>query len=171
MASEAVSNHLADTEFSIGGTTLTGEQLGLSIDAGRVAEQAHETYPAWNLGGWGTGEVSGPVTIDAEKATEALRTAVPDLYSDSVNAQVVFDAEARRYTTTEAEPGQGVDVQALATSITEALAAGPAEGEPIAIGPTRPASTCRRSGRTACRSRRSTRGWTSPPTPSRATSS
>lgn len=135
MAAETVSNHLAATEFEIGGATLTGEQLGLSIDAGAVADQAHETYPAWNLGGWGTGEVSGPVTIDAEKATEALRAAVPDLYSDSVNAQVAFDDESRRYTTTEAQPGQGVDVQALATSITEALAGGPAEGEPVAIEP------------------------------------
>ncbi|WP_309067642.1 L,D-transpeptidase family protein [Microbacterium sp.] len=135
MAAETVSSHLADTEFEVGGATLTGEQLGLSIDAGAVADQAHETYPAWNIGGWGQGEVSGPVTIDADTAAEALRTAVPDLYSESVNAEVVFDSEARRFTTTPGEPGLGVDVEALGASITEALAAGPAEGEPIAIEP------------------------------------
>ncbi|MBF0817426.1 hypothetical protein E4U02_13520 [Microbacterium paludicola] len=135
-AAEAVATHLADTEFTIGGATLTGEELGLSIDAQAVAGDAFESYPAWNLGTWGQGEASGTVTIDAEKATEALRAAVPDLYSDSVNAQVVFDGESKTYTVEESQAGQGVDVEALAASVTEAIAAGPTEGAPIEISAT-----------------------------------
>ncbi|WP_345751311.1 L,D-transpeptidase family protein [Microbacterium rhizophilus] len=134
-AAETIANHLADTEFAIGDATLTGDQLGLSIDAQALADDAFEAYPAWNLGSWGMGEVSGTVTIDAEKAAETLRGALPDLYTDSVDAQVVFDDDARRFTVEGSEPGRGIDIDALATGITEALAAGPSEDGPIAIEP------------------------------------
>lgn len=133
-AAAAVAAHLETTEFRIDGATLTGEQLGLTIDSQAVAASAFETYPAWNLGAWGTGETSGAVSIDAEAATEALRTAVPELYSDSVDAQVVFDEEAGRYTATQSQPGQGIDLDALAASITDALAGGAVQG-PIDITP------------------------------------
>ena len=132
IAAETVANHLADQKFSIGDATLTGAQLGLSVDAQAIADQAFEAYPAWNLGAWGTGRVSGPVTLDAEKAAEALRGAVPDLYADSTDAQVVFDAKAKKYTVVEASPGQGVDLAALTESITDALKGAPSD-DPIEL--------------------------------------
>jgi len=131
-AAETVANHVADQEFTIGGATLTGDQLGLSVDAKAIADDAFATYPAWNLGSWGTGRVSGAVTLDAEKASETLRGAVPDLYAASTDAQVVFDADAKKYTVVEATPGQGIDLAALTESITAALKA-PATSEPIAL--------------------------------------
>ncbi|GAA3656837.1 L,D-transpeptidase family protein [Microbacterium marinilacus] len=130
MAAETISQRLATTEFTIGDATVTGEQLGLSVDAQAAAADAFETYPAWNLGGWGQGEVSAPVSVDAEKAAEALREALPSLYTDSVNAKVVFDDESGRFTVEAAEPGQGVDVEALAAGITDALAKGETTVEP-----------------------------------------
>jgi hypothetical protein len=135
MAAEAVSTHLAQTEFAVGDATLTGEQLGLSIDAQAVAGDAFEAFPAWNVGGWGNGNVSGAVSIDPEKASETLRGALPDLYSDSVNAQIVFDDKAGRFTVVPSEPGQGVDVDALGASISQALAAGPGDDGPATIQP------------------------------------
>jgi lipoprotein-anchoring transpeptidase ErfK/SrfK len=130
MAAEAISTRIAQTEFTVGDATLTGEQLGLSVDARAAAEDAFATHPAWNLGSWGNGQVDAPVSIDAEKAAETLRGALPDLYSDSTDAQVVFDGEGKRFTVEESQPGLGVDVDALAASISEALATGSTVVEP-----------------------------------------
>lgn len=123
-AAEAISTRLATTEFEVGGATLTGAELGLSIDAQALASETFDAYPAWNLGAWGTGETSAAVTVDAERASVALREALPAMYADSVNAQVVFDDEEERYTVTPSEPGQGIDVEALAADAADALAAG-----------------------------------------------
>lgn len=130
MAAETISTRLAQTEFQVGDATLTGEQLGLSIDAQAAAQDAFETYPAWNVGGWNTGEVAAPLSIDAEKASETLRGALPDLYTDSVNAQVVFDGDSGRFTVEESQPGQGVDIDALVGALSEAFASGETAVEP-----------------------------------------
>ena len=134
-AAATIAAHLEDRRFAIGDATVTGSDLGLSVDAKALAEQAFSTYPAWNLGAWGNGRVDGAVSIDAEKAAETLRGAVPELYSDSVDAQVVFDADAGRYTVVEATSGEGVDVDALAASITEALAKHPDPADTITVEP------------------------------------
>ncbi|GAB3285327.1 L,D-transpeptidase family protein [Microbacterium sp. MEC084] len=129
-AAEAISAELASTEFTVGDATLTGEELGLSIDAQALASETFDTYPAWNLGAWGTGETAAAVTIDAEQAAVALREALPAMYTDSVNAQVVLDEESGRFTVTPSEPGQGIDVEAIAASATDAIAAGTTTIEP-----------------------------------------
>ncbi|MER7796376.1 L,D-transpeptidase family protein [Microbacterium sp. NPDC096154] len=130
VAAETIAARVADTEFTIGDATLTGADLGLSVDATTIANDAFDAFPAWNLTVWGQGEVPAPVTIDADKAAESLREALPALYTDSVNAQVVFDDKTDRFTTTPAEPGQGVDIDALVADITAGLASGTTSIEP-----------------------------------------
>ncbi|GGH50737.1 L,D-transpeptidase family protein [Microbacterium album] len=141
MAAEAVTQRLATTEFTIGDATLTGEQLGLSVDAQAAAGDAFETAPMWKLSEWGPTHIEAPVTLDAERAAEALRQALPDLYTDYTNARVVFDGEAGRFTVEPSAPGQGVDVNALAAELTTALAAGGTSVEPTLTEVEAPATT------------------------------
>lgn len=123
-ATDAITHRLAETSVTIGegGPTLTGADLGASVDAGALAARAFDERPMWNLGQWFGDPVSADVTLDPEMATAALRAAVPDLFTDPVDAAVGFDGTA--YIATPAEPGTGVDVTALEAAVEAAFAAG-----------------------------------------------
>ncbi|RWZ59683.1 murein L,D-transpeptidase [Labedella populi] len=127
-AAESIMTSLASTAITIdgagGGVSLTGAELGLSVDARAVADRAHADHPLWNVGSWNAGSLDLDVEIDQAVAAAALREAAPDLYSDPVDAGVVFDEAAAAYTVAEAQTGTGVDLDALAAGISAALADG-----------------------------------------------
>lgn len=128
MAAEAVSARTASTEVQLtdagDGATLAGADLGASIDAAALTDEAFAERPMWNLGAWMGEPITAEVTLDAETADSALRAAVPSSYTPATDATVVFDAPAQAYTATPAVPGTGVSVDALAAAFTDAIAAG-----------------------------------------------
>ncbi|WOF24003.1 L,D-transpeptidase family protein [Microbacterium betulae] len=124
-ATQTIDDSLATTEITVaapsGDVTLTGAELGVSADAQAVAEQAFGDHPLWNVGAWNPGSIPVDVTVDAETARAALAEAAPELFTDPVNAEVAYDEGAGAYTAVDAQAGSGVDVDALAASISTAL--------------------------------------------------
>lgn len=149
-ASDAVSQRLADTTVVLTGTdgdaVVSGEQLGVkvvnastggaatelsggdlgaSVDAQVLAEQAHSQNPLWNVTAWNaTTAVTPTVTLDEQTATAALRDAAPDLFVDPVNSTMAFDAATASYTVTPAVDGAGVDLDAIRAALQDALVSG-----------------------------------------------
>lgn len=136
LAAHSVSESLAALKITIvndgGDITLTGSDLGLSVDAQAVAELAHDQHPLWNVTKWNSGSLPLEVKIDENVATEALESAIPGLYVAPVDAGVAFDDATKAYTVVDATPGTGVDVQSLAKSISAALTDG---GNAITVTP------------------------------------
>lgn len=143
MAAEAVSSRLASTEAELTGagegTTVAGADLGASVDATALVDQAFADRPMWNLGAWMGEPITAEVTLDAEVADSALRAAVPASYTPATDATVAFDATAQTYVATPAEPGTGISVDDLAAEFTAALAAGETSfeysGDPAEVDP------------------------------------
>ncbi|MBS1673258.1 MAG: murein L,D-transpeptidase, partial [Actinobacteria bacterium] len=127
-AAEAVSSHVSDMQVSLtaGGTakSVTGSDLGAHVDAAKLADQAFSQHPMWNITSWMPAPIKPAVTLDARAAEHALRAQVPDLYKDSTDATVVFDAAHSSYVSTPAHDGTGIDLKALAASMTNAVAQG-----------------------------------------------
>lgn len=121
-AADAISERLAGAEITIGDVTVTGAELGASVDAKAAAEQAFADHPLWNVGAWNPEPIEVPVTIDAAAATETLSELAPELFVAPVDAQVVFDGTS--FTAVPAEPGAGLDFEALAADLSAALATG-----------------------------------------------
>ncbi|WP_247629420.1 L,D-transpeptidase family protein [Microbacterium croceum] len=127
-ASEAISSHLAQTEVTLtgagDGAVVSGADLGISIAATDLAEQAFAEHPLWNLGAWMGDPIPADITLDPATATSALRAAVPSSFVDAVDAGVVFDSAADDYVVTPSAPGTGIDVDDLTDAITAAVAGG-----------------------------------------------
>ncbi|WEK62398.1 MAG: L,D-transpeptidase family protein [Candidatus Microbacterium colombiense] len=127
-ASEAISSHLAQTEVTLtgagDGVVLSGADLGASIAATELADQAFAAHPMWNLSTWMGDPIPGEITLDAEKATSALRGAVPSSYQDPTDAGLTFDAASGNYVVTPSAAGTGIDVG----EVTSAFAAAVADG-------------------------------------------
>lgn len=124
MAADSISSHLAGLTISLGdgGPTVTGADLGASVDSAALADAAFGQSPMWNVGAWFSQLPGGTVTLDEGKATAALRDALPELYSEPTAAAVSFDGGA--YTVTPAVDGSGIDLAAVQTAIDAALAEG-----------------------------------------------
>lgn len=127
-AADTLNTRLAETEIILTGEgddiVLTGADLGASIDAETLANQAFADRPMWNLGTWGAEPIEATITIDTETATSALRAAVPSSFTDATDATVVFDEGSGTYVTTPAESGTGIDVQELEAAFVAAIADG-----------------------------------------------
>ena len=127
-AADVVSSRLADVEIALtdvnGDPVVTGADLGASVDAGALADQAFASYPMWNVTTWLPEPIVADITLDADAAHSALRAVVPTSYEDAVNAGVVFDAASNTYVTTPAVSGTGVDLEALTATMTTAIADG-----------------------------------------------
>jgi lipoprotein-anchoring transpeptidase ErfK/SrfK len=121
MAEQTIATRLARAEIHVGDATLTGAELGASVDAKALARTTIGSHPLWNVTAWNPAPITGAVTIDPEVALPALRNADPSLFSDATNAQVVFDKKSDKFTVTAAKSGRGVDVKALAASLSRAL--------------------------------------------------
>lgn len=126
-AAEAIDAHLANTEITLTGAgddvVLTGADLGASIDASALADDAFATHPMWNVTAWGAA-LPGTITLDPATADAALRDAVPTSFDDPVDAAVTFDAATNTYLVTPAEAGTAIDVDALGVALSEAIADG-----------------------------------------------
>lgn len=127
-AAEAIDAHLAETEITLtgdgDGAVLTGADLGASVDATTLADTAFAEHPLWNLGAWMGDPVPAEIVLDSEKASAALRGAVPASFDDPVDAGVVFDAASGTYVITASETGTGIDVADLTAAFTDAVGEG-----------------------------------------------
>ncbi|UYO96270.1 L,D-transpeptidase family protein [Microbacterium sp. M28] len=128
MAAETISNRLAETEVTLtgmgGDVVVTGADLGASVDATALAEQAFAERPLWNVSQWGADPISASIALDAETAESTLRSAAPASFTDATDATVVFDGASGTYTVTPAESGSGIDVDALSGAFVEAIGDG-----------------------------------------------
>jgi len=126
-AADAISTHLAETSVTLTGAgddvVLTGADLGASVDARALADEAFASNPMWNVTAWGT-TLPATISLDPVKADEALRDAVPTSFDDPVDASVAFDAATGAYVVTPSETGTAIDVAALTDAITETIADG-----------------------------------------------
>lgn len=142
-AADAIDEHVETTEITLtgadGDVVLSGAELGASIDATALAEQAFAERPLWNIGSWSGDPVPGDITLDPATADATLREAVPSSFEEPVDAGVVYDGTAGAFTITPSAPGTAVDVDALTAAIADAVAeggkslefpAGPAEAAP-----------------------------------------
>lgn len=127
-AADVVNSRLADVQITLtdvdGDPTVTGAELGASVDAKTLADQAFADHPMWNLGGWMPEPIAGDIALDPVTAHDTLRDVVPSSYENAVDAAVVFDAGTSTYTTTPAVPGTGIDLAELTGAVTSALADG-----------------------------------------------
>lgn len=143
MAAEAVSSRLASTEVQLTGAgegaRIDGADLGAGVDATGLADRAFADRPMWNFGAWMGEPIAAEVTLDPEVADSALRAAVPASYTPATDATVAFDATAKKYAATPAEPGIGLSVDDLAEEFTAALSAGKSSftysGDPTEVAP------------------------------------
>ncbi|WP_217183074.1 L,D-transpeptidase family protein [Streptomyces sp. AC495_CC817] len=128
IAADAISAHLAETEVTLTGagegTVLTGTDLGASLDAKALADEAFATHPMWNIGSWMGAPVPAKISLDADKAEAALRGAVPSSFDDPTDAAVSFDSATSTYIVTPAETGTGINVPDLTAAIADAVAKG-----------------------------------------------
>ncbi|WP_375385387.1 L,D-transpeptidase family protein [uncultured Microbacterium sp.] len=114
------------------GVDVTPSELGATIDAKGLADAAFAQHPMWNPTAWFAAPATATVTIDADAATAALRTAAPTLYKDPVNAVVAFDAASASYVVTPAVDGQGLDVETVRAALENAFATGQTRVEVVA---------------------------------------
>ncbi|MEO6827337.1 MAG: L,D-transpeptidase family protein [Microbacteriaceae bacterium] len=127
-ASDAISAHLAGTQISVrvgsDEISVKGADLGLAVDAAATAETAHSDRPLWNIGAWNSGAVPVYVTVDAHKALASLRSAAPKVFVEPENAGIHYDSRAIAYTVVDGKDGAGLDFDALASNISDALSKG-----------------------------------------------
>lgn len=127
-AADVVNSRLADLQITLtdvdGGPAVSAAELGASVDAKALADQAFAEHPMWNLGAWMPEPITGDIALDPVIAHDTLRDLVPSSYEDAVDAGVVFDAGSSTYTITAAVPGTGIDLDELTGAVTSALADG-----------------------------------------------
>ncbi len=123
-ATDAINQRLAETTLVLGngGPTVTGADLGATLDATALSESAFTERPMWNVSQWFGASLDAPLTVDPAKATAALRAALPADYTDPVGASVAFDGAA--FVVTPAVAGTGIDIDALTQALSDAFAAG-----------------------------------------------
>ncbi|WP_344090637.1 L,D-transpeptidase family protein [Microbacterium deminutum] len=127
-AAGALQQRLDDTTIVLAGdggdAVVTGADLGASVDARALAEDAFAEHPMWNPTQWFPASIDAPVHIDPATADAALRKAAPGLYADPVDASLAYDAATAKYVTTAAKPGQGIDVDAVRAALQNAYDSG-----------------------------------------------
>ncbi|MGF3052818.1 L,D-transpeptidase family protein [Microbacterium sp. YY-03] len=117
-----VANATVTLETSAGTVTLTGADLGATIDAEAVAAEAFNSAPAWNVSSWGSDAATTPVSIDDAQAQDALRAALPDLYVDPVDAELTLNKTTGAYTVIPAADGKGISLDTVRTALADAVA-------------------------------------------------
>ena len=140
-AAEAVSNHLNGMQVTLtgegGGKQVTGSDLGVRVDATKLADKAFAERPMWNITSWMAAPISAPITLDDRAADHALRAQVPTVYQDATDATVSFAGAG--YTATPAKNGSGIDLKALTAAIADAAEKGRSTvsfaAEPVATSP------------------------------------
>ncbi|WP_106816908.1 L,D-transpeptidase family protein [Microbacterium timonense] len=127
-AADAISQRLAETTVVLTGAgddvEVTGAELGATVDARALADAAFAEHPMWNPTTWFSSPGDAAVELDPATATETLRAAAPQLYTDPVDATIDFDAASASYVSTPAEPGTGIDVAAVEAALQSAFESG-----------------------------------------------
>ena len=127
-AVEAVQQRLANTTIVLTGSgadaTISGADLGATVDARALVDEAFAAHPAWNVGAWFAAPMHAQVAVDTATAVSALRAAVPSLYVDPTDATVAYDPASTTYVATPAIDGAGVDVDAVRVALQDAFVAG-----------------------------------------------
>lgn len=127
-ATDAIAHRLATTTVVLtgpgGDAELTGADLGASVNARELADQAFAEHPLWNVTQWFPASADAVVLIDEDAATSALRAAAPELYTEPTDATLAYDADSVSYITTPAVLGEGIDVDALREALLTAFLAG-----------------------------------------------
>lgn len=112
-ASEKVSQTIAGTgvEVSVAGTTatITGDDLGASLDADALAQAALEAHPLWQVGGWFPNPDRVAPSLDPAASEATLADAFATDWVDPVDATVAFDPATASFVVTPAVPGRGLD--------------------------------------------------------------
>ncbi|TDL42191.1 L,D-transpeptidase family protein [Microbacterium oleivorans] len=123
-AAESISSRLADIEVTLGegGPTVSAADLGATVDASALADAAFAGSPMWNVTAWFAEYGTPDVSLDADRAANALRAALPDAYTDPTPAAVTFQDGA--YAVTPAVDGTGVSLDAVRGALQSALATG-----------------------------------------------
>jgi len=129
-ASDALTARLAATTIEIstpdGDATLTGAELGASVDAEALAEKAFAEHPLWNVSQWNAEPITAEVTLDPDTAEAALRAKLGELYTDPVDASVAFDPATATYATVPATDGEGIDPETIRAAVQDAFTDGSA---------------------------------------------
>ncbi|MCG7416386.1 L,D-transpeptidase/peptidoglycan binding protein [Microbacterium sp. ACRRU] len=124
-AAQAISARLADTEITVespaGEVTVTGADLGATVDATAIAEKAFADNPMWKPSAWFPAGTGVEVQIDPAEAATVLRDRAPGTYQAPVDATVAFDAGSQTYVTTPSEAGEGIDIAAVTAALQTAF--------------------------------------------------
>lgn len=129
-AAQAISTRLADTTITVdspaGPVTVTGAELGATVDAQALADKAFADNPMWKPAAWFPEGAGVSVQIDAAEAAAALSAKAPGAYRAPVDATLAYDAGSQAYVTTPAQPGEGIDTAAVAAALQSAFDVGTA---------------------------------------------
>lgn len=127
-AAQAISDRLATTEVTVespaGEVTVTGADLGATVDATAIADKAFAENPMWKPASWFPAGTGVAIDIDPTEAAAVLRERAPGTYQAPVDATVAFDTGSQSYVTTPAEAGEGIDIAAVTTALQTAFDAG-----------------------------------------------
>lgn len=127
-AAQAIETRLAQTTVTVdspaGEVTVTGADLGATVDAAALADKAFSDNPMWKPASWFPQGTGVAVSVDAADAAAALRDRAPGAFRAPVDASLAYDAGSETYVTTPAEAGEGIDVTAVASALQSAFDAG-----------------------------------------------
>jgi lipoprotein-anchoring transpeptidase ErfK/SrfK len=146
-AADAISAKLAATPVALSGPdgrtiTVTGADLGASVDARALAQDTYADHPLWNVAAWFPSARKAEVRVDHAAVASKLHTVFPSLYTAPVDAKVGFNASTRSYAVTPAVDGTSVNVDAVQTAIQNAFTAGAAgKTVPVSTTPVAAATT------------------------------
>ncbi|MEJ1156151.1 MULTISPECIES: L,D-transpeptidase family protein [Microbacterium] len=132
-AADAIQQQLSDTTVILTGegadAVVTGADLGASVDARALADQAYAENPLWNVTAWFSESADATIVVDEAAASSTLRAALPGLYADPTNATIAYDADSKAYVATPAVDGTGVGPAAVVAALEEAFLAGEESAE------------------------------------------
>jgi len=127
-AAQAISNRLAETAITVdspaGAVTVTGADLGATVDAATLADKAFADNPMWKPASWFPEGTGVQVQVNADEAATALKNRAPGTYRAPVDASIAYDAGSQAYVATPAEAGEGIDVSAVTAALQSAFDAG-----------------------------------------------
>lgn len=132
-AADTLNQHVASTTIVLtgdaDGAEISGADVGASVDAAALADEAFTDSPMWNVTQWFSEPEPATVTIDAEAAASALHAAAPDIHVAPTDATLAFDADTESYVTTEAVDGAGIDPTVVIAALQDAFDSGSATAE------------------------------------------
>ena len=142
-AADTLTSRLAATTVELqtpnGMVTVTGADVGASVDAKALAESAFDAHPMWNVTQWNAAPIAANVSLDTAKAESALRSEAGSLYTTPVDATVGFDPGTASYVVTPGADGSGLDLEPVRAALQDAFARGvttaPAQASVVPVQP------------------------------------